>query len=499
VRRPDGWYIENLENTNETKINGVLLEEAHRLADHDIIKICKYKIAYTSADAPTGGTTRILQTIDLSQGASESARRGKIEQRLRVIMELSADLVGVVDVATVRNKVLEALLRVFPQAERGFVLSRASAKGALVTEACVLRNGDIRRVTPSGTVYDLVIEGEQAVLVEDVALDRRLSESESVGASDVESIICAPLWDQRLRPRAALQLDTRDHGSAFKRADLDFLVAVASTMSMAVENARLHEIEAQHRQTQQEARDAWAVQQSFIPDRCPVVAGYEFWHHYVPARFVGGDYFDYLPLRNTRASAAGTRVSRLAIALGDVSGKGMPAALLMARISTEVRLLLQIEPDPAHALGLLNRSLCENEAAGRFVTFLLLVLDPKRHQLTVVNAGHFWPMVRRAGGQIEVIGENESGPPLGVVDDQGYEAVTTQFGAGELVMLYTDGVNEALSPAGEQFGMGRLERCIATEPGGASSAGQALRSAVLAHAAGQDQFDDITIICLGRS
>ena len=177
----------------------------------------------------------------------------------------------------------------------------------------------------------------------------------------------------------------------------------------------------------------------------------------------------------------------------------MPAALLMARISTEVRLLLNVNPDPARVVGLLNRSLCENEAAGKFVTFLLTLLDTRRHQLTVINAGHMGPIFRRAGGRIKVIGQDESGPPLGVVNDQAYLAVTTEIDPGDVIVLYTDGVTDAMSPSGELFGMKRLERCLTTAPHGASLVGQAVRDAVQAHTANRDQFDDITLICLGRS
>jgi serine phosphatase RsbU (regulator of sigma subunit) len=275
--------------------------------------------------------------------------------------------------------------------------------------------------------------------------------------------------------------------------DLDFLVAVAGTISVAVENARLHEIEVQHKLMAQELRDAWTVQRSFIPDQCPTVPGYEFWHDYEPAHVVGGDYFDYLPLLSARSPT-----KRWAIALGDVSGKGMPAALLMARISTEVRLLLQVEPEPARVVGLLNQSLFDKEVKEKFVTFLLLLLDVRRHQLTVINAGHMGPIIRRAGGRMDVIGQDHSGPPLGVVEDRAYETVTTKIGSGDVVVLYTDGVNEATSPIGEQFGMGRLQRCLATAPQGASAVGKAIRDAVRTYTVGRDQSDDITLICLGR-
>jgi phosphoserine phosphatase RsbU/P len=499
IRRPDGLYVENLENTNKTKVNGVLLTEPRRLADGDMIKICQYTLAHSWADASPGGTSKILETIDLSIATSGSVAGRGAEEKLRVIMEISADLVGILDLTVVLEKVLDALFRIFPQAERSFILSRGDVNDPLTIKASKLRNADANDSMPSNTVYDLVIGKRRAVLVEDVSTDSRFSESGSIRASDVHSIMCAPLWDQERKPVGVLQVDTRDHRKWFKLDDLDFLVAVAGTISMAVENARLHEIEVQHRLMAQEVRDAWTVQRSFIPDRCPTVPGYEFWHDYEPARIVGGDYFDYLLLRGAHSPTPRSPTKRWAIALGDVSGKGMPAALLMARISTEVRLLLQVEPEPARVVGLLNQSLCEKVVDGRFVTFLLLLLDVRRHQLTVINAGHMGPIVRRAGGRIDVLGQDQSGPPLGVVEDQAYETITTKIGSGDVVVLYTDGVNEAMSPLGEQFGVGQLERCLATAPLGASAVGQAIRDAVRTYTVGQDQFDDITLICLGRS
>jgi len=499
VRRPDGLYIENLKNTNKTKVGGVLLTEPRRLADGDLITICDYTLAYDGADGPSAGTTKILGTIDLSKATSRTLARGGAEEKLRVIMEISAELVGILDLTAVFEKVLDALFRIFPQAERGFILSRGDVNDVLTTRASKLRNADAGDLMPSRTVYGLVTGEGQAILCEDVPADSRFSESGSVRASHVYSIMCAPLLDQQRRPVGVLQVDTRDRRNRFKQDDLDFLVAVAGTISMVVENARLHGIEVRHKQTEQEARDAWAVQRSFIPDRCPAVPGYEFWQHYQPARFVGGDYFDYRSFRGARSPTPTSPAKRWAIALGDVSGKGMPAALLMARISTEVRLLLQAEPEPTRVVGLLNRSLCENEAAGRFVTFLLILLDVRRHQLTVINAGHMGPIIRRAGGRIDVIGQDQSGPPLGVVDDQAYGAITTHIGSGDVVVLYTDGVNEAMSPTGELFGMGRLKQCLTTAPRGASLVGQAVQDAVRTHTADRDQFDDITLICLGRS
>ena len=500
IRTPDGLYIENLKNKNKTKVNGVLLTEPRRLVDGDMIKICQYTLAYTWGDASTGGTARILETIDLSNETSRSLARGGAEEKLRVIMEISAELVGILDLNAVLEKVLDALFRTFPQAERSFILSRSDENDALITKASKLRNADADHSMPSSTVYDLVIRKRQAILFEDVSTDSRFSESGSIGASHVHSVMCAPLWDQKRSPVGVLQVDTRDHRKWFKLDDLDFLVAVAGTISMAVENARLHEIEVRHRQTEQEAKDAWSVQRSFIPDRTSRRSGLRVLARLRARPLCRG--------RLLRLPAVTWRwLGRPGIcceAMGDRFGRCLRAKECQRPCSWPGSLPKFVSSsranhEPAHVVGLLNRSLCENEAGGKFVTFLLILLDVRRHQLTVINAGHMGPIIRRAGGRIDVIGQDESGPPLGVVEGQAYEAITTQIGSGDVVVLYTDGVNEAMSPSGELFGMGRLERCVATAPLGASVVGQAIRDAVRTHTVDRDQFDDITLICLGRS
>jgi serine phosphatase RsbU (regulator of sigma subunit) len=176
----------------------------------------------------------------------------------------------------------------------------------------------------------------------------------------------------------------------------------------------------------------------------------------------------------------------------------MPAALLMARLSSEVRLLLQAEPDPERVVGRLNRDLCDGGTADKFVTFLLLILNGDGHELTVVNAGHMGPMIRRSDGRIEVFGEDQGGPVLGVIEGKTYRAATTKLGVGDVVVAYTDGVIDATSPNGGQFGGERLRRAISGAPAGAGPVGEAIREAIRLHAAGRDPFDDITLLAFGR-
>ncbi len=311
-------------------------------------------------------------------------------------------------------------------------------------------------------------------------------------------MMCVPLWDHERRPVGVIQIDTCDARGRFGQPELDFLLAVAGMVSMAAENVRLHEVEGQQRQIEAEARHAREVQRGLIPERRPVRDGYAFWDHYEPARFVGGDYFDYRPVPVRGKADATAEGPYLAIALGDVAGKGMPAALLMARLSSEVRWLVRTCSEPARVVERLNRSLCEYGASERFVTFLLIRLDGRRHTLTVVNAGHMPPLVRRADGKIEVVGDRQAGLPLGVMAEVRYRSSRISIHPGDVVVLYTDGVSDALDPEGRPFGLAGLERILAVAPPDVDGTGEAILDSLRTHAAGRSQYDDITLLCLGR-
>jgi serine phosphatase RsbU (regulator of sigma subunit) len=174
----------------------------------------------------------------------------------------------------------------------------------------------------------------------------------------------------------------------------------------------------------------------------------------------------------------------------------MPAALMMARLSAEVRLLVQAEPDPIRLVGRLNRNLCE-VGGEKFVTFLLVIVDGDRQELAVINAGHPSPLIRRADGRLETVTAPRVSMPLGVRENEAYHAATTPLATGDVVVLFTDGV-ETISREGELLGVERLEQLIAEAPPRVAAVGEAIREAVRVHSAGRSQFDDITILCFGR-
>ena len=457
IRRSDGRYIEDLDSTNQTQVGGVTVLEPRLLSDGDVIRICKYRLEYggdgsaldrtpisSTVDVVTEGggaitgvevPPMILETIDVWKASSRRKFAANAEEKLRGVIEIVAQLVGVLDLTVVMEKVLDALFRIFPQAERGFILFLDERTDSLEVRASKFRHPEQGRSAPSRTVYNLVTTEGRAILCEDIAADSRFLEVQSLEMNLVRTMMCVPLWDHQRHAVGVLQVDTRELLSRFTQGDLDFLVALANTISMAVENARLHELDVLEGQRTQEARDARVVQSSLIPDRYPDLPGYAFWHHYQPAHFVGGDYFDYRPL----PGPDGCRDVGLGEAMGHRRRRrfrqGHTRRAVMARFSAEVRLLVQAEPDPVRLVSRLNRSLCEVNAAQRFVTFLLAIVNGERHELTFVNAGHPAMLIRRAGGRLEPIGNLSAALPLGIQDNEPYTAATTALNPGDVVVV----------------------------------------------------------------
>jgi serine phosphatase RsbU (regulator of sigma subunit) len=267
----------------------------------------------------------------------------------------------------------------------------------------------------------------------------------------------------------------------FGQEDLDVLVCASMQAARAIELARMHE----------ELRDLEAanrIQHSFLPEERPRVPGLQFFDHYSPARQVGGDYYDYIPLPG----------NRLAVTLGDVAGKGIAAALQMARLSAAARFCLATTPSVPEGVWKLNRDLARTFGDDRFATFLVAVIDLGDFSVTLVNAGHIPPLLVRAGNVPEPIGADVAGLPLAGID-WCHEATTLTLAPGDQLIFYTDGVTEARNPDGELYEPARLHAVVQKNAGSVEQVGQAILADVKRFAAGRPQSDDLTLVCFGRS
>ncbi|MBV8076286.1 MAG: SpoIIE family protein phosphatase [Planctomycetaceae bacterium] len=497
IRRGDGYCLEDLGSLNGTRVEGKPVTGTVLLHDGDRIEICDHKLLF---DMPMvaiteGNDSTILGTLATSMPDPGVAPAAGPEQKLHHILEISRNLGDALGLGEVLDRTLETLFAIFPPADRGFVLLNPD-QSTLVPDAIRTRHDDPRNLTICRTVLEKVMNEGQAILSTDMACDERFAQSISLVQSEVRTMMCVPLLGREQRPIGILQIDARDDRVRFNQADLDLLVAVAAQVGLAVENARLHENRIELIKTRQEAQDAAAVQKAFLPQSRPQLAGYEFWDCYEPAGFVGGDYFDYLPL-HLADDTDGEPPRRLLVALGDVVGKGMPAALMMARLSAAVRLVAFAGLDPVRIMEHLNLEHYEAGVAERFATCLLVQIDAPAQRLTIVTAGHMGPIILRRGEGIEIVGPEQGGMPLGVTEEMNYRSVGASIAPGDVVVLYTDGVTDAMNPKGKPFGDKRLRQVILGAPGGPSQVGAAILRAVRKHISGAPQADDLTLLCFG--
>ena len=277
-------------------------------------------------------------------------------------------------------------------------------------------------------------------------------------------------------------------------------MGVANQASAALELARLHESAVQRERIQRDLELGESVQRSFLPQRLPEVAGYQFFAQYKSALTIGGDYYDFIALPD----------GKWAVLLGDVAGKGVPAALLMAKLSAEARAcLLTSGGDPVKGVAALNDVLAQLFLAGnmdRFVTFAATVLDPATNRVTIVNAGHMPPLLYCPSSNtlVDAIDAELGGPPLGLVEDYPYPAADVTLQAGDSLLLYTDGVTDATNMQNQSFAMkgirdALLDDTVATSgPPRPDVIGRQLLEAVRRHSAGRPQNDDIAVVCFGR-
>ncbi len=236
-----------------------------------------------------------------------------------------------------------------------------------------------------------------------------------------------------------------------------------------------------------EARTAKHIQMNFLPDSDPVIPGYEIAGKSVPALNVGGDYYDFIRLDD----------HRIAIGLGDVSGHGLPSALVMANLQATIRSQASFDPDPARCLERANKLLFHSTDSHTFVSLFYGILDTRRHSLSCANAGQNWPIVFPQAGEPRVL--RRHGLVLGIREDAAYAEDEIDVRPGDGLLIYSDGVIEAMDEEREQFGEERLMDVVCkAAPRSAESVLQTILHAVNAYAGSVPQLDDMTVVFVER-
>jgi sigma-B regulation protein RsbU (phosphoserine phosphatase) len=292
------------------------------------------------------------------------------------------------------------------------------------------------------------------------------------------------------RPQGLLVVadkESRQGVGRFKDADRRTLSLFANQVAIALETAYLHKQALEKERLERELDLAADIQRRLLPEVLPKLDGYELAGWSRPARHVGGDYYDFMSVRDQKVTAV----------LADVSGKGMPAALMVSTIHSALRLLVNQTEVGSGLITHLNQHIAESSAPNRFITLFLAELDPESNRVKYVNAGHNPALMIRASGSVEELGSG--GLPIGLFKDGSFEQGCVEMGRGDLFCAYSDGLTECLSRSDEEFGLGRLTELVASLQGRPlTDIVTTVDDAVTEFAQGQSQGDDQTIVLVRR-
>lgn len=531
------YFVEDLRSRNGTLINGERIQGRTELRDGDEVRVCEVIMRFYLGSPPpsdplpaappkavgeSSAAGRAPTIPDLSSLSGAQRQTGPFEQqilqdddsdnssiitsldvspglhpriavrpeaKLRAVMEISQNLARTLKTEEVLPKILESLFKILPHADRGFIVLKDPASGNLQIKAMRMRRENMEESSRlSTTILKEAMNKARAILSADAAADSRFSLSESIANLRIRSVMCAPLVALSGEALGAIQVDTLDSALQFSEEDLEVLASVAAQATLGLENAQLHVSALRQRDLERDLDFATQVQLGFLPKDRPKVAGYEFFDYYEAAQSVGGDFFDYVMLPG----------GRVAVSVGDVAGKGVPAALLMARIYADARYELLSKPNPAEAMAGLNAAVCASALGHRFITMAFAIVDPKAHTVDVVNAGHLPPLLRRHKGEVELVGAKATSLPLGIDPGTKYTQAQVKIGPGDSLAMFTDGVTEAMNKSNELYGNTRLMAFAKTAPPQAERLGEAIVGDVEAFCDGQAQRDDICLICFHR-
>jgi phosphoserine phosphatase RsbU/P len=514
-RREGRLYVRDMGSRNGTFLNDAPLGgEPQPLRQGDLLRLCDIVFVFyddspaarrrsstasatdTIEDAsetpgvvmvdelPDVSTSPIISKVDVSGGSSGIWQLTvSAEARLSALIEISRNLGRALALDEVLPQVLNSLFKIFLQADRGFIVLETDDK-ELAAPWTKARKGSEEAIRISRTIVRRVMESKEAVLSED-AMSEWTDISQSIADLRIRSMMCAPLLDSEGKALGVIQLDTLDQRKQFRREDLEVLASVGVQAGIAIHNAQLHEQALRQIDLERDLALAREVQRAFLPDRPPSLSGYRFTSFYSPANHVGGDYYDYIALPDGRTT----------ILVADVVGHGVAAAMMMAKVSAEAKYCLASENHPATAMSKLNDRITML-GIDRFVTVIMVVLNHDRHEATIVNAGHMAPLWRRADGTIAEPGSDLSGLPVGILSDLTFNQITIQLKPGDLLLLYTDGVNEAMNETGKQYTVARLKQKVAEGYQDLEALRQALTDDLHEFTGGGPQADDICFVGL---
>jgi sigma-B regulation protein RsbU (phosphoserine phosphatase) len=423
--------------------------------------------------------SRMAAVIENAQLYTRTTRQARI---LLLLNEISRELTSILNLDELLSRIAELLRRLIDY--QMFSILLLDSTGEKLQHRFSLRfNENIHLkhdVLLDRGVIGSAVQSKEAVLVPDVTKDSRYVELNP----ETRSEMAVPLI-YKDKVIGVLDLEHTRRGF-FTEEHKRTLTTLAAQMAIAIENARLYEeIARQERRLERDLALARELQVRLLPQTRPKLDHLEVAAKFVPARAIGGDLYDFIPYS----------MSRLGIVIGDVSGKGAPAAIYAALVSGILRSHAPIEPGPGEMLSAVNMSLAERRIEAQFVSLIYAVWNDEQRRLTVANSGLPRPIYMHSDGRNEVI--EATGLPLGLFDEADYDEFEFRMKPGDMFVFFSDGILDARNRSGELFGRGRVEQIVSQCTGrSADCVVDSLFKAVAGHSAGVETFDDQTVVAI---
>ncbi|MBV9242674.1 MAG: SpoIIE family protein phosphatase [Acidobacteria bacterium] len=501
----DAFFLSDLGSANGTKLNGSVVQNTLPLYPGAEIQIGETRIRFDheqEVPRPISATLIADNTnfLDPTNTISLSARRNPTTEILDSQLQSRTDLLGLISKVGVAllasstldetlNQVASLVFEAVP-AERVIIMLRDEKNpDDMQVKVARMRGREapLDEVRLSSAIMREVIENGKSVLTSDAQQDPRFA-SQTVVLQGIRSVLAVPLAVDERHVFGLVYADSPTHEVTFSTEHLDILTTLASVASIRVENASLLDARIERERMERELELATEIQQRFQPSAPPTVPGYEFQGISFSCYEIGGDYYDFIE-RET---------GKMVVALGDVSGKGTAAALLMSSVHASIHAQVAADRSLEETVKSTNEYLVDNTPANRFVTMFIAELDPSTGELKYINAGHNPPVVARANGAIEQL--DSGGLPLGLMGFAEYEAATITLAPGDTIVVYSDGVSEANNLDADEFGMDRLKEVIrANISRPASGIRDKIESALSDFTGTAPTNDDITLVIVKRA
>jgi len=493
--RESAYFIEDLGSSNGTFLNGKRIQANTLLpfTERDVLQIGPYLFGLRPDPqvANTESSLVVREQVN-ARSIDQSVYGHDPAVKLQVVLEIAQHLARTLDLEPLLDKLLEHVMRLFPQADRAMVLLCEQDKLVVRGQRC--RHQEEASTYPySRTIVRRALDEGVGLLSEDARADQRFQASTTLTSLDLHSLLCVPLIGQDGKRLGIIQVDRFRRGLAFRTEDLQLLTTVCLQVAVVLENAALHAERLREERLHQELALAREIQQGFLahdlegfPDADFEVLGQVF-----PARQVAGDLYDFFR----------TADGRLAFFVGDVSGKGMPAALFMVAVRTLCRHLATSGDSPVTTLGKLNSALSADNPSGMFVTLIHGLYDPSSADVVLASGGHPPPILHGGDGGVEELAL-PTGRLLGFEEgDLHLHERHFTLEPGEMLAFYTDGAIEAREPgARAMFGIERLKNVV-RELDNSLTLGECaerVKGALVRFTAAEDLQDDLTLFFLRR-